>query len=166
MDKRESLNKLAGWFSDFQQKLEDAKEAGQIMGDLAQRSADLQRRYPDYKFPTRIDKVTAPGFTKALDQANTGKIEGLRKMRGIVLDAADEMEARAGGLPAELLNSGLSYAGFGGGGALGGGVLGALIGGPKRRMSGALIGAGVGGIGGLLANYLRRKNYYGDLIRF
>jgi hypothetical protein len=50
------------------------------------------------------------------------------------------------------------YASFG----AGGGLAGALIAGKGRRLA----GAGVGSILGLVANYLRRKSYYGNLIQY
>lgn len=49
-----------------------------------------------------------------------------------------------------------SYLLWGGGGS----ILGRLIAGKNNR----LLGYGLGGITGVLANYLRRKSYYGDLV--
>ena len=99
--------------------------------------------------------VRGRGTVRAIGKMDPG-VSTANMATYVMNDLSDELETEQGNLADKIYGRLPSYGLWG----LGGAGLGAWIGGPKHRWSGAAIG----GVGGLLANYLRRKTYYGKNI--
>lgn len=109
------------------------------------------------KLPHGAGKLSEPHMFNSSDVSDLNK--SLSSLSNSVKDASEEHFAeKYGDVLDKIRVRGLGY-GLSG---LGGGALGALIAGKGNR----LLGGGIGVAAGLLANYLRRKNYYGKTVKW
>lgn len=146
------------------EKVKDAPRAGDNLLDIDPDEAGPRLRainkalnHASYISENEVQEQPDKDIRKILE-APEGKLE-LRG--GYAYDKADkvieDLKPELADSLADKLKARIpSYLLWGGGGAL----LGRLIAGKKRR----LLGYGIGAATGVLANYLRRKSYYGGLV--
>lgn len=153
-DQLRKLGPLGRFFTES-----ELEEAAKHVAELDKHHASIYQDFKEEGAPPHIPYMVTRDDRNRWIGHNVDRLKKLNAYLGtMAADVTVEEAVEKGTIRDKLLRRGLSYGASGGIG----GLLGALIAGRGRR----LLGGGIGLAAGLLANYLRRKSYYGKTVKW